>query len=231
MLAPIFPRPTIPRRMFCSGGLAVGFLPTLSTKNSAGTAGKLRCRAAPLRTLLYCRQQLVKSFFKKAYPILGELLGDGIDRNSQLRQLAYHCHCGGNVFGQGLSRLSVIPEGIDGRRRHGVHRVWADELCHVQNVGISRILRARARPQHTLRLSALRAEFLPARAGEGLLTTLVGKLAVCDRNFPQQTLQPSLFVAAAGGFQARGNEGIDRVVDTADKEAGDAGYSSRVPAA
>ena len=126
-----------------------------------------------------------------------------------------------DALGQGLSRLAMVAVSIERGRRDRIHCVRPNHLLHLKNVGIRWVLRAGAGPQYALRLSALGTQLVPLRAGKDVQISLIGQLAIRDRNFAQQTLD-LLFFSSLGCFRTRAEFCIDQVVDAADEEAGDA---------
>src|SRR5215469_16018595 len=118
---------------------------------------------SPLRAFFYCSQQLVESFFEEPNAIGSELVGDFVDRDSQISEIAHHLLRAIEVFGQSLARLAMIPECVERRRRNRIDRVRPDHLLHVENVWIRGVFRAGASPQHPLSLCTPRFQFLPAR--------------------------------------------------------------------
>src|SRR5437660_5031001 len=71
-------------------------------------------------------------------------------------------------------RPAVVAERVEGRGRHRVDRVPADQGFDVVDVREGGVLGARARPEQPLGVSTTVGEAFPARAGEELLVELVG---------------------------------------------------------
>src|SRR5206468_8215435 len=97
-------------------------------------------------------------------------------------------------------------------------------------VAIGGILRARAGPQQPLRLRAPVRQGLPAPATEEFLVALVGELGVGNRDFACKGAQKTLLSWIRRGLQPCRNERIDRGVNPADEETGNAGYALQVTA-
>src|SRR5262249_14684749 len=72
--------------------------------------------------------------------------------------------------------LAMVFEGRDRLLRHRVDRLGADQVLDVEHVAVVRVLRRGRGPEAALRRGALRAQRLPALAGEELLVALVGEL-------------------------------------------------------
>ena len=69
-----------------------------------------------------------------------------------------------DAFEQTVAQLAVVPERVVGGRRHGIHRVGADQLIHVIRVGVFRVFCAGAGPEQALHFRALCLERLEAAA-------------------------------------------------------------------
>ena len=78
------------------------------------------------------------------------------------------------------SDAPVVAEGVDGRLRHGVDGVGADEVLDVQDVRQPRVLGRRRRPQAALDARPLLLEAREAARGEDAEEALVGVLGVGD---------------------------------------------------
>ena len=94
-------------------------------------------------------------------------------------------------------RRRVVAGGLDGRVRHRVDRVGADQLVDVQRVRVGRVLGRGRRPQRPLHVRALRRQRLPARAGEDALERLVGEARVGDGGLAGQVAAAELCSSAA----------------------------------
>ncbi len=89
-----------------------------------------------------------------------------------------------DVLGQlTLGHVAVIEEGVDGRRRHRIDRVRADQRLDVEHVRILRVLGAGARPQDPLWAGALCGHIGKRVRLEDLLIPLICKLGVGDCSF------------------------------------------------
>ena len=151
-------------------------------------------------------------------------VGDRIERDAGFVELGENVLGVLDIFLKAVARLAVIAEGVERRRRHGIDRVGADQLLDIEHVAIVLVLGAGRGPQQPLRLGALGRELVPARAGKQLLVFLIGELGVGDRDLALQRGQPLLF--GAGRWRLRDlfvELLVDRAVDAADEEAGDAG--------
>ena len=87
--------------------------------------------------------------------------------------------------------------------RHGVDRIGADQFLDVDDVAVFGILGAGAGPEHALCLRAFGCESFPARSAENALITLIGELAVRDRDFAEQTLESNACWLASVVFLSR----------------------------
>src|SRR5438132_1044752 len=106
-------------------------------------------------------------------------------------------------------------------RRHGVYRVWPDQLVHVVGVRILGILRAGAGPEEPLYLGALRLERRKARAVTDLQELQVRDRGVGDGQLAHKTLQRSLLERIGLLFQLGLQQAVHQRVNPADEEAGD----------
>src|SRR5260370_12201378 len=84
------------------------------------------------------------------------------------------------------------------------------------------ILGAGAGPKQALSLGALRGESLPARAAKEFLILLVGELGVGGGDGAVEAFEKN-FGVAGSSFQQSVNLGVNKTVNAADEEAGDAG--------
>ena len=119
--------------------------------------------------------------------------------------------------------FTVLAECIHRRRRDGVHGVAADQRLDIHRVLVGRAFGAGGRPQQTLSLRARRGQTLPARSGEERLVANVGEFSVGDCCLAAQSVR-HLFVAEL--VQPL----VDRNIDAADEDAGDAGNLGDVAA-
>ena len=115
----------------------------------------------------------------------------------------------------------MVTKRLEGCGRDGVDRVAADQGLHVVDVGIGRVLGARARPEQSLRARSRGGESLPTGAREELLVALVRKLGIGDRHLALQL--PS---TGTGLFE----QPIDGGVDPAHEEACNRGHARYVAA-
>ena len=120
----------------------------------------------------------------------------------------------------GAAECAVVAEGVERGVGHGVHGVRADQLVHVQRVGIGRVLGARGSPQRTLHLRAECCEPVPARPAEQLPEAAVGHLRLRHRSAASQRQR----VRLADGFEPA----VDLGVGAADEERGHAGHARQV---
>ena len=136
-----------------------------------------------------------------------------------------------HVFGQALPQLSMIAEGVQGRGRHSVYRVFPNQLFDVHHIPIAGIFCARAGPQYALGLRTLRRQGLPTRSTEDSQIELIGELPIRDSNLAQQALRQCLLLRIRSFLQRIANDGIHQRVNPADEETGHAGHLADVPTA
>ena len=124
--------------------------------------------------------------------------------------------------------MAVVAVGVHGGGRHGVDGVAADQLLHIERVGVGLVLHAGAGPQQALRHRAGGGQRLPALAAGQLDIVLVGQLGIGDGDLAAQALEV-LHIGAAD-LHAVVDLLVDLAVDAADEEAGDAGDPADVAA-
>ena len=112
-------------------------------------------------------------------------------------------------------RLTVVAERVHRRRRDGVHGVAADQRLDIHRVLVGRIFGAGGSPEQALRLRARCGQKLPARAGEQRLVASVGEFRVGDRRLAAQPIRHLLVAELVQPL-------VDRSIDAADEDAGDA---------
>ena len=116
-------------------------------------------------------------------------------------------------------RHAVVLEVGEGLGRHGVDRMRADEVVHIDEIGIVGVLGAGAGPKWALQLCAGRAQRLPTCAHKDLLEVAIGELGVAygDLALEGEDVLGLVWIALGEFGQATVHGGID----AADKEAGD----------
>src|SRR6185437_9816890 len=102
-------------------------------------------------------------------------------------------------------RMAMVAECIKRCGRNRVHSIRPNEVFYVHYVAVARILRARACPQNTLGLCALRGKLLPSVAAEDFQIALISQLAVRDGYLALQTLQLFLLLGVFRSLQPRTN--------------------------
>src|SRR6266851_507121 len=188
-------------------------------------------RCAALRTLFDRSQQFVESFYKEADAVVGQLVGDGVNRDSHFGEILHHLLGFINAFGQSFARLAVIAERVKRRGRNSVDGIGANHFLHIKNVGVCWILGAGARPKHALALSTSGVKFVPLRAGKDIQVTLIREFSIGNGNLAQQVFELLFVLRVLRGLQARGDFRVHGVIDSADKEAGNAGHAAYLSAA
>src|SRR5215472_4672577 len=174
------------------------------------------------------RKQLGKRIIKKLYAVFQKFFRDLKHGNAGSCEIRHDLVRRSQVLIDGAFDPAVVAESVYCCRRHGVHRVRADEFVHIKHIGIARVLGAGAGPQQALRLSAAASEIFPTGAREQLFVFLISLFGIGDGYLSQQSLQKLGLLLAAGVLEPRGNDGIDQRIDAADKEAGHAGDPAEV---
>ncbi len=128
-----------------------------------------------------------------------------------------------DILFQARTGCAMVAECRQGLRRHGVDRVPSDQFLDIDDIAIGRVLGAGAGPEQALHMSARITQSAPARSGENSLVILVGKLCVCDGDFPAQTGKRVRLASGREFFQMFVDQFVHGGVDAADEEAGDAG--------
>ena len=116
------------------------------------------------------------------------------------------------------------------RRRHGVDRVGGDQLFDIEHVAVVLVLGPGACPKQPLHPCALGTKLLPTRSSKEPLVALVGELRVGDRDLAPKFAQRAALLRILGLGQALLDQFVDRNVDAADEEAGDACNPARIAA-
>ena len=166
--------------------------------------------------------ELVGGIGEQLDAVLDQLGGDRIERDAGFLEFGEHAPGVLDIFLEAVAQLAVVAEGIERRRRHGVDGVGADQLLDIEHVAVVLVLGAGRGPQQPLRLGALGRELVPAWPGEQPLVILVGELGVGDRDLALQRGEPFLLGGIVGLRDLLVELLVDRGVDAADEEAGDA---------
>ncbi len=199
-------------------------------------AGEIRCRAGgcasdpgglqlgaqAIRLFFGALDQLVIGIGEELDALELELVRHVGHPDAHRLQPAHNVLRDGDVFSvERAPRLAMILEGDDGLRRHGVHRLGADQLLGVEHVTIGRIFGAGAGPEAALGRRALRAQRGEALAAEDALVGVVGQARVGDGRLAVQRAQlllprrilcrPELFVQQL----------VHQRIHATDEEAGD----------
>src|SRR5204863_4789378 len=104
-----------------------------------------------------------------------------------------------------------------------------DQLLHIEDVAVGRVLHAGAGPQQALHLGSLRSQLFPARTGKLPFVALIGELGVGDCDFAAK-LSKYLPLTGRKLIGSRVDELVDSGIDATDKETGNAGDLTRVTA-
>ncbi|MBV8567952.1 MAG: hypothetical protein JO273_21100 [Methylobacteriaceae bacterium] len=97
---------------------------------------------------------------------------------------------------------AVIEERSDGLGRHRIDGERSDQRLDIHEVGIFRVLRAGACPQHPLWPGTSRGKPLPAIACDALFEALVGELGIGDRRLAEKLLRRLPVAPARAGHDA-----------------------------
>ena len=167
--------------------------------------------------------ELVGGIRKQLDAVLDQFFRDGVERDAGLFEFFQHAPCVLDILLEAVPRLAMVAECIERCRRHGVDGVGADQFLDIQHIAVVLVLGAGGRPQQTLRLGALGRELLPAGACEQPLVVLIGQLGVGDGDLALQRAQPLLLAGVIGPRDLVVELLVDRGIDAADEERGDAG--------
>ena len=161
-------------------------------------------------------EQLVERIRELLHALLDQFFRDLLQRDAVLSSSASIARAPRYVLLDGIGRhLTVIAECIHRRRRDGVHGVAADERLDIHRVLVGRVFGAGGRPEQALRLRARRGQTLPARSGEQRLVASVGEFGVGDCRLAAQSIRQPFVAELVQPL-------VDRNVDAADEDAGDA---------
>ena len=174
--------------------------------------------------------KLVGGIREQPDAVLDQFGGDGIERDAGFIELRQHVPGVLDILLEAVARRAVVAERVERRRRHGVDGVGTDQLLDVEHVAVVLVLGAGRRPQQPLRLCALGRKLVPARAGKQALVVLVGQLGVGDGDLALQRREALLFGRVVGPRDLLVELLVDRAVDAADEEAGDAGDARGIAA-
>ncbi len=165
-------------------------------------------------------QELVGRVGELPYAVGHQRPGDAWQVQAQAGGLGQDARRRLHVLGQGLGRLPVVAERVQGLGRHGVDGVRTDQGLDVEHVGVGRVLGPGGGPEQPLRPGAGRREDSPAGRRDQLPIFLIGDLGVGDGDLAAQRLQGRRLGIAFGDALVDGL--VDLAVDAADEEAGDA---------
>jgi hypothetical protein len=101
-------------------------------------------------------------------------------------QQAMFRHAPHHIVLEAGAYLSMVAEGVERRRRHGVHGVGTEDRFDVQDIAPRRVFRPGAAPQQAWSVGAVVDHGLPARATEDLL----GALITVPRPWPVTAASP-----------------------------------------
>src|SRR5271170_4135181 len=132
-----------------------------------------------------------------------------------------------DVFGKAFAQSAVVAERREGRRRESVDGIRADEFFDIDDIAVVWILRACARPEQSLALCAGGHQPLPAEGLAEFAKSLIDELCIGDGTATHEPINPR-GLGRGRRFQFAGKQAVNSVVDSADKETGDTGYSTDV---
>ena len=107
-----------------------------------------------MRVLFDRLEELVEGVGEELDAIGSELVGHLFHRDAGSGEVGHGFARAVQIFGQALTRLAVIAEGVKRGRRDGVDGVGADQFFDVDDVAVILIFGAGAGPENTLRLRA-----------------------------------------------------------------------------
>ena len=139
--------------------------------------------------------------------------------------------CASSISGfERVGYLAVVAKRVERGRRNGVDGIGPDQLLDIEHVAQGLALGAGACPQQPLRLCPLCRQRFPALAGEQAPIALVGQLGIGDRDLALERREARLLVGIVRLRDFLVDELVDRAVDAADEEAGDARHPGDVAA-
>src|SRR5206468_547815 len=153
-----------------------------------GPLPKARVSGDPHGLLFFLErlQQRVVGVRELLDPVLFELQEDPLLLDLELTEAFEDPASAGEVVVDADLRVAMVPVGLEGLGRQGVHRIGGDQRFDIVEVGVGRVLRRGRGPQGTLERDALLPQRLEARASKGLLEGLVGDPGVGDAQTPAQ---------------------------------------------
>ncbi len=170
-----------------------------------------------------CPIKLVGGVREQLDPVLDQFGGDCVERDAGFLELGQDMPRILDIFLEAVARLAMIAKGVKRGRRHRVDGVGSDQLLDVEHVAVVLVFRSGRGPQQSLRFCPLCLERFPARSGEQALVFLIGEFGVGDRDLALQRGQPFFLGRIIGASDLFVELLVDRAVDAADEEAGDAG--------
>src|SRR5215212_1553615 len=117
------------------------------------------------------------------------------------------------------TNVPMLLKRFDRGWRHGVDRIWANELFHVEHVSIAWILGAGAGPQGPLHICPAIGKRFPSITGKSSQKALIGEFRVRDRGCPQKCLKLGFIGIRRFSLESSANCSVSLGVDPADKEA------------
>ena len=154
--------------------------------------------------------------------VLDQIIRDRVERDAGFFKLGEDTPGVLDIFLKAVAHLAMVAEGLESCRRHGIDGVGADQLFDIEHVAIVFVFCAGRGPQQALRLGALGLELVPARPGEQVLVFLIGEFCIRDGDLALQRGKPLLLAGIVRLRDLLVEQFVDRAVDPADEEAGDA---------
>ncbi len=184
-----------------------------------------------LTAILDGAEQLGESLREQPHAVGEQPVGDVTQGDVQLLEGSERAPCTLEILLQREATSPVLPEGVVGRGRYRIDSVATDQLLHVEHIAVFRVLRAGARPEQPLRLSARIGERFPAGTAEQFLIALIGELGVGDGGPAEQFAQTRPLVGVLRFLELLRDDRVDRRVYPADEEARHTGDPGRVASA
>ena len=166
--------------------------------------------------------KLVGGVGEQLYTVLDQIIRDRVERDAGFFKLGEDTPGVLDIFLKAVAHLAMVAEGLESCRRHGIDGVGADQLFDIEHVAIVFVFCAGRGPQQALRLGALGLELVPARSGEQVLVFLIGEFCIRDGDLALQRGKPLLLAGIVRLRDLLVEQFVDRAVDPADEEAGDA---------
>ena len=175
-------------------------------------------------------QELREGIREELHAVGQQLVGHLLHGDARAAERRHRVERGVDVLLKAGARPAVIAKRVEGRRRYRVDGVRPDQFLDVEHIAIGGVLRARARPEQPLRLSALAGQGAPACAADDLQVPLVGQPGVGDGHLAGEAAKRGPLLGSRLRLQPLRHERVHGGVDPADEEAGHTRHARQVAA-